>query len=103
MGNWVAPSELSAGGLARITSPNATGAPGKDKGLSRPTCRGGRGGVGNHRADFAEEEERVRKLGRERVWGEMEERIQKEVEAGLARPPRAYGGVRGAWEMVSMD
>ena len=39
-----------------------------------------------------EEEERRRK--------EMDRRVERDVEAGLAKPPRAYGGLSGgAFEM----
>lgn len=62
--------------------------------------RGGRGGAGNYRDEV--EEERQRDEEEARLRETMEKRVQADVEQGLARPPRAYGGVGGAWEMGSM-
>lgn len=51
--------------------------------------------------DYAEEE-RLKKEEEERRRRETEMRIERDVEAGLARPERAYGGAGGAFEMDSM-
>jgi hypothetical protein len=69
-------------------------------GQSKPTYRGGRGGAGNY-TDFIAEDH-WRKQEEERVRLDMERKVEQDVEAGLPRPPRAYGGVGGAWEMVYM-
>jgi hypothetical protein len=70
----------------------------------KPAYKGGRGGAGNYivseRERAREEEERERKEA-ERVRL-MEEKIRRDVERGLARPPRTYGGAGGAWEMVAV-
>ncbi|KAG0646861.1 hypothetical protein D0Z07_6249, partial [Hyphodiscus hymeniophilus] len=119
-GNWVQPSELNAKGLEQIAFPGATSPTGtlgpvdssnpgvgmskRVLGASKPSYRGGRGGAGNY-VDFAEEE-RARKDQEERVKRvkrETEERITRDVEAGLSKPPRAYGGRGGAWEMGSLE
>lgn len=68
-------------------------------GQSKPTYRGGRGGAGNYYEDPAVEEKR-REEEEERRRKEMDLRVEKDVEAGLARPARAYGGLSGgAYEM----
>jgi hypothetical protein len=69
-------------------------------GGSKPTYRGGRGGAGNY-TDF-EAEEKAKKEEEERLRIEMESRIERDVEAGLVRPPKAYGGIGGVWEMGDM-
>jgi hypothetical protein len=107
-GNWYQPAELTAQGLEQVASPDATSpvSPPSTPGIgiskrvlggAKPAYRGGRGGAGNY-TDFAEEERRRRE--REEVERrETEERITRDVEAGLARPPKAYGGRGGAWEL----
>ncbi|KAL3423682.1 hypothetical protein PVAG01_05429 [Phlyctema vagabunda] len=58
--------------------------------------RGGRGGAGNYSVpESPAERERKARLERAAV----DERIRLDVDAGLAKPPRAYGGVGGSWEM----
>ena len=96
------PSDLQAKGLEQNTADNnptstAPTAAKKAIGQSKPAYRGGRGGAGNYidpegdQKRAQEEEERRRK--------EMEGKVERDVEAGLARPERAYGGVGGAFEM----
>ena len=115
-GNWYQPAELTAQGLEQVVSPDATApisptstSPAFTSGIgiskrvlggAKPTYRGGRGGAGNY-TDFAEEE-RLRKERAEMERRETEERITRDVEAGLARPPKAYGGKAGAWELGDM-
>jgi len=101
-GNWFQPAELSSQGLVQAanSSATATEAPRKGAVLSKPTYRGGRGGAGNY-VDFAAQE-REKREEEERRRREMEARIGMDVEAGLARPARAYGGVGGAFEMGRM-
>jgi len=70
-------------------------------GQSKPTYRGGRGGAGNY-TDL-EAEEKKRREEEERLRAQMERRVEADVEAGLARPPRSYQGVGGAWEMASLS
>lgn len=129
-GNWVEPLSLQSQGLSQTATPNATSttsvllpsgsksssttsAPGYNKaifgppqrtiGSSKPTYRGGRGGAGNYADPEAEERVRKERLeAEEKARIEVERRVEKDVEAGLARPPKAYGGAGGAWEMVDM-
>lgn len=68
-------------------------------GSSKPSYRGGRGGAGNYYEDPEVERRRVEEE-EERRRKEMDRRVEKDVEAGLARPARAYGGLSGgAFEM----
>jgi len=102
-GNWVAPKELSTSGLSQYTPPTSSpavapsGAPIYE---SKPTYRGGRGGAGNY-VDF-EEQEREKREAEERQAKAMEERAMKDVEAGLARPAKAYGGEGGRGGVFEM-
>lgn len=66
-------------------------------GSSKPSYRGGRGGAGNYTDFDAEEKERKETEARRRE--EVERAVEKDVESGLARPERAYGGKGGSWEM----
>ncbi|KAH8815700.1 hypothetical protein F5884DRAFT_852166 [Xylogone sp. PMI_703] len=63
-----------------------------------PPLRSGRGGAGNYVLDPADEEKSRRETEEKRRRA-MEERILEDVEAGLARPEAAYGGIGGVWEM----
>lgn len=68
-------------------------------GQSKPLYRGGRGGAGNYYEDPAVEEKR-RAGEEEERRKEMERRVERDVEAGLARPAKAYGGMTGgSYEM----
>lgn len=58
--------------------------------------------MGNYVGDPAEEE-RLRREAEEKRRREMEDRIAADVEAGLARPEAAYGGVGGVWEMGDIN
>lgn len=126
-GNWVQPSSLQSQGLSQAASPNATsttsvllpstntsqstqgynkaifGPPQRTIGSSKPIYRGGRGGAGNYVDPEVEERmKRERAEAEEKARIEVEKKVERDVEAGLARPPRAYGGAGGAWEMVDM-
>lgn len=73
---------------------------------STPRYRGGRGGAGNYTipdtAAMKAERERKEKEEEEKAIRLVEERIRQDVEAGLAKPAKAYGGVGGAWELRDM-
>ncbi|KAH6719961.1 hypothetical protein DL95DRAFT_145699 [Leptodontidium sp. 2 PMI_412] len=100
-GNWVQPSELKSHGLTQQSEDmhsTATTRPAEAPaqrvlGSSKPTYRGGRGGAGNYFDDGEEkrrvEEEERRERERER---EVQGRVEEDVERGLKRPERAYGG-----------
>ncbi|KAH7360571.1 hypothetical protein BKA65DRAFT_391243 [Rhexocercosporidium sp. MPI-PUGE-AT-0058] len=100
-GNWVQPSSLQSHGLSQQpedTHSTATTRPAEAPaqrvmGSSKPTYRGGRGGAGNY-FDDGEERRRVEEEERERVRREREVqgRVEEDVERGLRRPERAYGG-----------
>ncbi|KAH8793903.1 hypothetical protein BGZ57DRAFT_848232 [Hyaloscypha finlandica] len=123
-GNWLKPTDLTSSGLTQMSLPDPTsitasspsptqvgpssssptsqfasgsrpgiGVSKRVLGASKPSYRGGRGGAGNY-TDL-EAEERARRGEEERVRVEMERRVERDVEAGLARPARAYGGVVG--------
>jgi hypothetical protein len=111
---WVEPKSLCAQGLVQEASPNPTSTASttpsssasisgtkRTAGQSKPTYRGGRGGAGNY-TDFEADEKR-RREEKERLRAEMEKRVEADIEAGLARPPRSYQGVGGAWEMGSLS
>jgi len=103
-GNWVKPSELASSGLSQTTADNAPTSNISTKktpvvGQSKPTYRGGRGGAGNYYEDPAVEEKRREEEEEERRV-KMERAVERDVEAGLARPAKAYGGVNGgSYEM----
>jgi hypothetical protein len=90
---------FTAKGLAQVsaTTVSPTSEPRKSSVISKPTYRGGRGGAGNY-TDFAEEQQ-LRMEEEKRLRKEMEERIAGDVEAGLSRPAKTYGGIGGSWEM----
>jgi len=105
-GNWVKPDELESQGFSQehdsistATSPTPVSGTSFVLGASKPTYRGGRGGAGNY--TDAETEERGKEK-EESLRREMGLRAERDVEAGLARPPKTYGGVGGVWEMGDM-
>ncbi|KAF8864196.1 hypothetical protein BDZ45DRAFT_57028 [Acephala macrosclerotiorum] len=89
-GNWVQPKDLASQGLAQ-ESPISYSNPG----AAKPSYKGGRGGAGNYRTEDAKEEERKRRNEEERRRMEVQRVVQRDVESGLARPERAYGGAGG--------
>jgi len=101
-GNWIQPSTLTSSGLTQTSTSPATSKTGNNqiRGPSKPMYRGGRGGAGNYVDPEAEEREAREKEEVERR--RVEESVERDVERGLARPERAYGGRGGAWEMGSM-
>ncbi|CZR54374.1 uncharacterized protein PAC_04258 [Phialocephala subalpina] len=97
-GNWVQPSELSSQGLAQTQDSSLAFS---QPGASKPSYKGGRGGAGNYGWAEAEEEERKKReregeREEERRKREVERAVMRDVEVGLARPERAFGG---AYEM----
>ena len=117
------PTDLTSSGLAQtsvldptstspseLSSSNASASQGQQPsnptigvskrviGGSKPTYRGGRGGAGNYSDPEAEEKAKREEDERRRV--EMERAVERDVELGLARPAKAYGGQGGAWEMT---
>ena len=92
-GNWVLPATLPPAPSKSTTpvSPNVA---------SKPTYRGGRGGAGNY-VDLGEkekvEQEEEERIAREKAG--IERRILRDVESGLARPEKAYGGRGAVFEM----
>ncbi|KUJ20956.1 uncharacterized protein LY89DRAFT_420656 [Mollisia scopiformis] len=99
-GNWVQPKELHSQGLTQESTLSGQDASSRALGSSKPTYRGGRGGAGNY-GSF-EEEERLKREAEEKKRAEVERAVERDVESGLARPERAYGGKGGSWEMGSM-
>ncbi len=100
------PSELESRGFSQehdsnlsATSTAAVSGTSQTLGGSKPAYRGGRGGAGNYTDVEAEAREKERE---ESLRREMESRAARDVEAGLARPPNAYNGVGGVWEMGDM-
>lgn len=61
--------------------------------------RGGRGGAGNY--ENPEEEKRLKMEQERKRKEEVEKAVERDVESGLARPGRTYGGGQqgGSWEM----
>ena len=107
-GNMVKPSGLAGQGLEQMTSADATSPTSPNVsiskrvlGVAKPSYRGGRGGAGSY-ADSAGEE-KVRREEEERMRVATEERITRDVERGLSKPPLAYGERGGTWEMRSME
>ena len=49
-----------------------------------------------------EAEEKERKEAEEKRRREVMERAERDVEMGLARPEKSYGGQGGVWEMGDM-
>jgi len=101
-GNWIKPSELPSAGPTQTTSPSANPILAKKivAQANKPVYRGGRGGAGNYGDLEAEEKVRRERASEERR--KVEERVERDVELGLSKPPKAYGGLAGAWEMGSM-
>jgi hypothetical protein len=98
----VKPSELAEAGLTQSTSPAANPVLAKKivAQANKPVFRGGRGGAGNY-VD-PEAERRLEKEREDEERKKVEERVERDVELGLSKPPRAYGGLAGAWEMGAM-
>lgn len=96
------PSELTEAGLTQTTSPSAN--PILTKKIiaqaNKPVYRGGRGGAGNYVDPEIEKKLKMERDQEERR--KVEERVERDVELGLSKPPQAYGGLAGAWEMGSM-
>lgn len=93
-GNWVQPKELHSQGLTQESSPDVSQ---RTLGSSKPTYRGGRGGAGNY-GSLEEEEKGKRELEQKRRE-QVEKAVERDVESGLARPEKTYGGQGGSWEM----
>jgi hypothetical protein len=63
-------------------------------GQSKPTYRGGRGGAGNYyESSAADEKQKAEEDERKRQV--LDRMVERDVEAGLAKPPKAYGGMAG--------
>ncbi|KAJ4304710.1 hypothetical protein N0V90_000237 [Kalmusia sp. IMI 367209] len=102
-GNWYAPSQLEKEGT--FTTPSdATALPTTSKpqvskpwhpeGQQMPVARAGRGGAGNFVWGDGEEEKRKREA-EVRKEEEVSEGVERDVEAGLAKPgPAVLGGVK---------
>ncbi|KAE8451300.1 hypothetical protein EG329_004465 [Mollisiaceae sp. DMI_Dod_QoI] len=101
-GNWVQPKELHAQGLTQESTPIGQDASQRILVSSKPTYRGGRGGAGNYVSTEADEKEMERKEQEEKKRVEVQRAVERDVESGLARPERAYGGVAGSYEMNNM-
>jgi hypothetical protein len=93
-GNWVQPKELHSQGLSQKSSQDV---PQRMLGSSKPTYKGGRGGAGNYGS--LEEEEKGKRELEQRRREQVEKAVERDVESGLARPERTYGGQGGSWEM----
>lgn len=92
-GNWVQPKDLASQGLTQSSSTS----PFTNPGASKPSYKGGRGGAGNYEwAGSEEEATRARKEEEDIRRKEVERAVQKDVESGLARPEKAYGGAGGS-------
>jgi len=87
-GNWYEPKELAKTGTFE-TSPEQTSIAGPpvDREVVSDTRRRGRGGAGNF---VYEEEDQGAKQKKEEMEIELKDMVAKDVEAGLARPGRAY-------------
>lgn len=96
-GNWVQPKELQSQGLTQESSLRGQDASKRTLGSSKPTYKGGRGGAGNY--VNPEEEEKERREQEQKKRNQVEKAVERDVESGLARPERTYGGQGGSWEM----
>ncbi|KAK7183205.1 hypothetical protein DPSP01_011419 [Paraphaeosphaeria sporulosa] len=105
-GNWYEPSKLAKDGTfsspssADATAPPTNNArpnvstPWHPEGQEMPVGRAGRGGAGNFVWKDEDEEER-RRVEEERKRGEVSQSVERDVEAGLAKPPGVLlGGVK---------
>ncbi|KAF2476998.1 uncharacterized protein BDR25DRAFT_276641 [Lindgomyces ingoldianus] len=102
-GNWYQPSELEKQGsfvepsdstaIPTSTKPNIS-TPWHPENQEMPVARAGRGGAGNF-VWKDEEKERVRREEEEARKGEVKEKVERDVELGLAKPGAAVlGGVK---------
>ncbi|KAL2074776.1 hypothetical protein VTL71DRAFT_8555 [Oculimacula yallundae] len=100
-GNFIQPSTLQSSGLKQTsedmhsteTTRPSEAPEQRVMGSSKPNYRGGRGGAGNY-YDDGEEKRRIeeeRELEEKRKV-ELAGRVEEDVERGLRRPERAYGG-----------
>lgn len=89
------PKELHSQGLTQESSLSGQDASKRTLGSSKPTFgRGGAGNIGNW-----EDEEKERKEQEQKKRDQVEKAVERDVESGLARPERTYGGQGGSWEM----
>lgn len=97
-GNWVQPATLAGLASSKLPTPVSPNV------APNPTYRGGRGGAGNY-VDLGEQEklrqEEEEKITREKA--EIEKRVLRDLESGLARPEKAYGGRRAVFETGSVS
>lgn len=96
-GNWVQPKELHSQGLTQESTLSGQDASKRTIGSSKPTYKGGRGGAGNYGS--LEQEEQERRQQEQKKRDQVEKAVERDVESGLARPERTYGGQGGSWEM----
>ncbi|RDW71108.1 hypothetical protein BP5796_04882 [Coleophoma crateriformis] len=100
------PSATPKSPTARAQRPRLPPSSSSSSSTTTARYRGGRGGAGNYSvpdtAAMKAEREKKEKEEEEKAIKLVEERIRQDVEAGLAKPAKAYGGIGGAWELRDM-